>query len=97
MWFNLSKLILKNRLFILIVLGLITVVMAYLSQYARMTYQLAQMLPKSDSTYIEYENFKSSFGKDGSIVVIGIKSEQLYELNNFNAWYDLTKNIRKIN
>jgi len=70
--------------------------MAYLAQYARMSYQLAQMLPQSDSTFVEYENFKSNFGKDGSIVVIGVNNDTLYQLENFNAWYDLTKNIKNI-
>lgn len=96
MWFNLSKIILKNRLFILIVLGLITITMGYLAQYTRMSYQLAQMLPQSDSTFISYEEFKRNFGQDGSIVVIGVNNEKLYELKNFNAWYDLTKNIKNI-
>jgi hypothetical protein len=96
MWFKISKLILKNRIAILIVLGVITVVMAYFAQFAKMSYQMAQMLPKSDSTFISYDNFKKNFGQDGSVVVIGIKSEKLYELTNFNAWYDLTKNIKDI-
>jgi hypothetical protein len=96
MWFKISKLILKNRIAILIVLGLITVVMGYFAQFAKMSYQMAQMLPKTDSTYISYEEFKKNFGQDGSVVVIGIKSDNLYELDNFNAWYDLTQNIKDI-
>lgn len=96
MWFKISKLILKNRIAILIVLGVITGVMGYFAQYAKMSYQMAQMLPKTDSTFISYDNFKKNFGQDGSVVVIGIKSEKLYELTNFNAWYDLTKNIKEI-
>ncbi|MFB0923829.1 MAG: MMPL family transporter, partial [Vicingaceae bacterium] len=70
--------------------------MAYRVQFVSMSYQLAQMLPKSDNTHIEYESFKSTFGKDGSIVVIGINNENLFELSNFNAWYDLTHKIKNI-
>jgi predicted RND superfamily exporter protein len=96
MWFKFSRIILRNRLLILIVLGLITAFMAYRVQFVSMSYQLAQMLPKSDNTHIEYESFKSTFGKDGSIVVIGISNENLFELSNFNAWYDLTHKIKNI-
>lgn len=96
MWFNLSKIILKNRLAILIAIGIITLVMGYLAQHVRMSYQMAQMLPKTDSTYIDYENFKTTFGTDGSIVVVGIKNKDLFEINNFNAWYDLTHNLKNI-
>lgn len=96
MWFKLSKIILKNRLAILIVIGIVTIIMGYLAQFAKMSYQMAQILPRTDSTYIDYENFKSTFGADGSIVVVGIKNENLFELENFNAWYDLTHDLKKI-
>lgn len=96
MWFNLSKIILKNRLAILVVIGIITLVMGFLAQHVRMSYQMAQILPKTDSTYIDYEKFKSTFGVDGSVVVVGIKNKDLFEINNFNAWYDLTHNLKSI-
>lgn len=70
--------------------------MAYRVQFVSMSYQLAQMLPKSDQTYVEYEKFKSTFGKDGSVVVVGIDNKDLFKLKNYNAWYDLTHNIKKI-
>lgn len=96
MWFNLSKIILKNRLLILVVIGIITLFMAYLAQFAKMSYQMAQILPRTDSTYIDYENFRNTFGADGSIVVVGIKNKDLFEINNFNAWYDLTHKLKEI-
>lgn len=70
--------------------------MAYQSQYAKMSYQLAQMLPESDTTYVDYQEFKKVFGKDGSVVVVGVESDQLFNVKNFNAWYDLTYSIKKI-
>ena len=96
MWYRFSTIILRNRLIILITLGLVTAFMAYRVQFVSMSYQLAQMLPKSDKTHIEYQQFKSTFGKDGSIVVAGIASKKLFELSNFNAWYTLTHNIKNI-
>ncbi|MDB4533646.1 MMPL family transporter [Vicingaceae bacterium] len=70
--------------------------MAYRVQFVSMSYQLAQMLPKSDNTYVEYQNFKSTFGKDGSTVVVGVNSDKLFDLKNYNAWYNLTHNIKGI-
>jgi len=96
MWFKFSRIILRNRLLILIVLGLATIFMGYRAQFVSMSYHLAQMLTKSDSTYIEYESFKETFGKDGSMVVVGVNDKKLFELDNFNAWYDLTHNIKNI-
>ncbi|MBL1232626.1 MAG: MMPL family transporter [Flavobacteriales bacterium] len=73
-----------------------TVFMAYQAQFARMSYEMAQILPKSDPTYKEYDKFKKIFGKDGSMVVVGIDNSNIYQLNNFNAWFDLTQDIKKI-
>ena len=96
MWFKFSRIVLRNRLFIIVVLAMATIFMAYQAQFARMSYQLAQMLPESDSTYIEYQNFKNTFGEDGSVVVVGVDDNRLYQLENFNAWYDLAHHIKKI-
>lgn len=96
MWFNFSRIILRNRLLFLILIGLATVFMAYQAQFARMSYEMAQILPKSDPTYKEYDKFKQIFGKDGSMVVVGIDNSDIYQLNNFNAWFDLTQDIKKI-
>lgn len=96
MWIKFSRIILRNRLLILIILGVATIFMGYQSQFARMSYQLAQMLPKTDSTFVEYQEFKNTFGKDGSVIVVGIDDEKLYQLKNFNAWYDLAQHIKKI-
>lgn len=96
MWFNFSRIILRNRLLFLILIGLATVFMAYQAQFARMSYEMAQILPKSDPTYKEYDKFKEIFGKDGSMVVVGIDNSNIFQLNNFNAWFDLTQDIKKI-
>jgi predicted RND superfamily exporter protein len=96
MWFKFSRIILRNRLLILVVLGLITVFLGYRTQFVKMSYHLAQMLPKSDNAYIEYQDFKNTFGKDRSIVVVGINNDDLFQLDNFNAWYDLTHNIKNL-
>ena len=96
MWFKFSRAILRNRLVILLILGAMTLFMGYRTQYVNMSYQLAQMLPESDSTYIEYQDFRNTFGKDGNVIVVGIDNENLFELENFNAWYDLTHNIKDL-
>lgn len=96
MWFKFSRTILRNRLVILIVLGVMTLFMGYRTQFVHMSYQLAQMLPESDSTYIEYQEFRNTFGKDGNVIVVGIDNESLFEVDNFNAWYDLTHNIKNL-
>lgn len=57
---------------------------------------MAQVLPKTDSTLQVFEKFKEQFGQDGSIMVIAVKDEQLYQLKNFNAWYGLSKRLKTV-
>lgn len=70
--------------------------MAYLAFKVELTYNGTRILPADDSTYIEYENFKTQFGEDGAVMAIGIQSDKLFQKDVFNAWYDLGQNISKI-
>ncbi len=54
------------------------------------------MLPADDSAVIEYEAFKQRFGEDGSVFVIGVTNPDMFKLNEFNAWYDLTHDMANI-
>lgn len=96
MWTLLTRLILRNRLTNLIVIGLITVWMGWLGSKVQMSYEMARMLPATDSTTIVYENFKKQFGQDGSVMFVGMKDDSLFTLNHFRAWYELTNSVRKI-
>jgi len=54
------------------------------------------MLPSDDPTVVEYDAFKKRFGEDGSILVIGLTNPDMFKLDEFNAWYDLTMDMQKI-
>jgi predicted RND superfamily exporter protein len=96
MWNLLVRLILRNRLTNLIVVLLITIFMGWQATRVKMSYDLVRMLPESDSTSIAYEEFKDLFGQDGSVMFVGIQDERIYDLEEFNAWYDLSWDIRQI-
>ena len=59
MWTFLVRIILRNRPAILIGIALITVFMAWKATSVKMSYDMARMLPASDTGYQEYEQFKS--------------------------------------
>jgi predicted RND superfamily exporter protein len=70
--------------------------MGYYATKVSMSYQLVQMLPSSDSTNIAYQDFRKMFGEDGSVLFIAIQDTNIYQLREFQAWYDLTEEINKI-
>ena len=97
MWSFLVRHILRDRVVILIVIGILTLFMGYKAREVVLSYDMVRMLPASDSTTIVYENFKKQFGEDGTVMFIGIQDKNLFTLNKFNDWFDLYDKIRKIN
>lgn len=88
-WEKIASFILRKRLPILLVIGSITALMAWNARYVEIRYDFAQMLPVTDSTYIDYEEFLSRFGEDGNVLMIGLQDSSLFQLEKFNAWYDM--------
>ena len=97
MWSFLVRHILRDRVVILIVIGILTLFMGYKAREVVLSYDMVRMLPASDSTTIIYENFKKQFGEDGTVMFIGIQDKNLFTLDKFNDWFDLSNKIRKIN
>lgn len=96
MWKAASRYILRNRITIIVILAGITVFMGWHAGKVRIQYELPRLLPDSDSTSVQYDDFKNRFGKDGAVMVIGIEDSGLYRLQKFNDWYDLTYKIKKV-
>ncbi|MBK9478805.1 MAG: MMPL family transporter [Bacteroidetes bacterium] len=96
MWAALARFILRNRLAILSAFTLITIFFAYQASFVQITYEFTSLLPKEDSAAINYANFKKQFGEDGNVMVIGLDDTDIFELEKFNDWYDLTYDIKQV-
>lgn len=96
MWAKLSHLILRNRFAILVVMFLITAFMGWQATKLELSYKYARVLPKDDSLYNAYEEFKQRYGEDGTVMVIGFQDSSLFDLKKLQGWYDLNESIRKV-
>ena len=96
MFAHISRFILKHKIFLVSVLAILTAFMAYKGKDAQLSYENASLLPEKDSTRIQYLQFKELFGEDGNVIVIGTKNPKIFELDQFNAWTDLTDSIKKV-
>lgn len=96
MWKILVRLILRNRPGILITIGILSIVMAWLGSGVKLSYNNTRMLPQDDATVVQYDEFKKRFGEDGSVLVIGVTNPEMFKLEDFQAWYDLTYDMTKI-
>ena len=96
MWNNFSKFILSNRIAILVVFFLFTVFMAWKASYVKLSFMGSKILPLTDSAFIKYNNFKSQFGEDGNMMVLGVSSPDLLKKEQFNEWKALAADIQKV-
>jgi len=96
MWAAIAKFLLRNRFIIITILGLATAVMAFYAKKAEITYETPKLLPDHDTTAVDYKEFKKRFGQDGSVMVLGISTQNLYSLERFNQWYDLGNRIKDV-
>ena len=96
MWIFIVRHILRNRLGNLIAIMLLTAFMGYKASQVKMSYEFGSLLPASDTASIIYNDFKQRFGKDGTVMVIAIEDRNLFNLGEFDDFYDLTYNLKKI-
>ncbi|MDQ2179329.1 RND family transporter [Marinifilum sp. D714] len=89
MWNRIAGLILRNRILLLVVVGLVTSFMAYKAQFVEMSYTYAALLPDDDPASIEYEKFRNTFGQEGNVMFFAVQDPDFYELDKFNDWIAL--------
>jgi len=97
MWGAIAKIILRNRIVILLILLAITIFMGWQASKIELSYQFAKPLPQDDQAMLDYNSFKKMFGEDGNVMVIGLQDSNLFELSKFNYYYDLVNDIKQTN
>ena len=95
-WNRVASFILTNRIALSMAVLLGTAFMGYQATRVKLSYELAKILPVTDPEYQRYEAFKSRFGQDGNVIVLGIGSDSMYQLGFFNDWYALSQTIKRI-
>lgn len=93
---SVNHFVIKFRGTILVAITLLTLFFGFQARKVSLDYKLAQMLPKTDSTFIAYENFKALFGEDAKLILLGFNDSSILKLDNFNALMDLSTQISRI-
>lgn len=96
MWNRLAGLVLKHRLLLLVILALLTAGMGYFASKVKLSYEFSKAIPSTNPKYEDYLSFREKFGDDGNLLVIGIKTDSLFELNTFQAYQQLTGKLKNI-
>lgn len=59
----------------------------------RFTYTEANLLPDEHPYNKEYQKFLETFGEEGNLIILGVKDTTLFDLDNFKAWIQLSKDF----
>jgi uncharacterized protein len=96
MWQSLAKVVIKNRVVVILVTAVLTIVMAYFASKASIGYEFTKAVPTDNAEYVAFEEFKRNFGDDGNVIVLGVTAPNFFEVKDFNAYAQLNANIKKL-
>lgn len=85
-WEVVARLILRNKILILITIILATVFFSFQWKNMRFTYTEANLLPDDNPINITYNEFLKLFGEEGNLIVFGVKDSTLFTVEKLNAW-----------
>jgi len=92
-WTQVSRLILKSRYIILVIIAAFTYFLSTQMQYMRFSYTEANLLPENHQVNIDYNKFLKIFGEEGNIIILAVEDSTIFTPNKFNAWNKLSKNL----
>ncbi len=92
-WARTARIILRNRILILLGIAAVTVFLAFQWENMRFSNSQANLLPDDHPVNLEYLSFLDRFGEEGNAVVLAISDSTLYTPSNFNRWNKLSKQL----
>ncbi|RJE71924.1 RND family transporter [Reichenbachiella sp. MSK19-1] len=97
MWYKISNIIIKFRLYLIILLVAITGFMAYQGQFVKWSFVLANVVPDHDPDMVDFMEFKRVFGEDGNILALGVLDSAVYKVDNFRKFSYMSDALMKVN
>lgn len=96
MWIKVSDAIIRFRLLLMVLIGLITVVMGYYASKVEMSYEFSRTVPLNDPDMVYFQQFKKQFGEDGNMMAIGVKDSSLYTIEKFQKFREFSIKLKEI-
>ncbi len=85
-WARTARIILRNRILILVGIALVTVLLATQWKNMQFSNTEANLLPDDHPATLEYSAFLQQFGEEGNTIVLAVKDSRLFEPEAFNRW-----------
>ena len=92
-WKFTARLILRNRILILLLIAGITVFMGTQWKHMRFSNTEMSVLPDDHPSIVDYDAFVNLFGQEDNAIVLAIRDSSLFSIDNFNRWNRLSKQL----
>ncbi len=86
MWHRLADVILKFRLPILILLVSLTIFMGWKAREVQLSYEFTNAIPTDNPKYKTYQDFRKTFGEDGTTLVTGVETKDFFNPSFFRNY-----------
>jgi len=93
-WEIVARIILRNKIAILVIIILATIFFSSQWKYMRFTYSEANLLPDDHEVNLIYDEFLNVFGEEGNLIVLGVKDSSLFTVEKLNAWNRLSEKFK---
>lgn len=93
-WEYVARLILRNRITIIVGILLMTVLLSLYWKNIKFTQTEANLIPADDQVNVDYDLFLKNFGEEGNLIVVATKDPKLFTPKTFAAWSNLMATIK---
>ncbi len=95
-WDVIARVILRNKIAILLAVIIVTGLFSTQWDNMRFTYTEANLLPDDHEVNVVYNDFLKIFGEEGNLIVLGVKDTTLFSVEKMNAWNKLSESFKKL-
>jgi len=92
-WNSIASLILRNRIVIILLIGIATFLLSTQWKNMRFSFTEANLMPDDHPVNIDYNDFLDKFGEEGNLILLGVQDSALFTPEKFKAWNDLTTKL----
>ena len=92
-WEATARIILRNRILILVLIAGFTVFLGLQWENMRFSNSQANLLPDDHPVNLEYQSFLKQFGEEGNAIVFAVKDSALFTPENFKRWNKFSKQV----
>ena len=95
-WDVIARVILRNKIAILLAVIIVTGLFSTQWDNMRFTYTEANLLPDDHEVNVVYNDFLKIFGEEGNLIVLGVKDSTLFTVEKMNAWNKLSESFKNL-